>query len=677
MPSNSNRARPHAPYPSRHTDTDDFDAMPYQDDYDWEREETHLLPAPLHLHSHTNACARTPSPDTDSDPDLYDATPPRAKKNPFLDLELLNRTPRPPAMLTQLQKVVEELKADPIEPMLEQLRRNMEMSKMIGILLEAEAALLKGDTDIAQRKANSAWLIAASLEDAEYCKRCDVLQGFAEKLRALQERGNWRDECGDDDEKGTGKEIVPVTEQGPGRGQRRSSGSDAGSVEVMDVLKEKSMFEREEWAEEEEEEEEGEEEGEEEDGDYVRVKVRGQHAERRNSVGFNPRQLQSPAPPEEEDDEYEEMALPRYDPRSASANSQGSSSSSSSSSSSYTEDCIDSEAEADSITILNLSTPQESSVRGRLARKRKGTLIAPSTTLTYTHIHHTKRKPYTLTQPPIVGPSRPKPWTPSDANATADEDFHRVFWNTHSKTLLLQQPVYDWDMSWLPRYESSPFTPPKAHFIFRFSLPMQCMASRVRKTVIFPRQEWEFIPNPAEWRRFCEGMTNGERVTMSFLEWERERIEGLMLEDRGGEIAAVRSVQRAREMGANPCGHADASHKVATRGDQFAKMSDARLKKEVTRRARAVLEGDWNEPGGGIDFCPGMSDEELLRTRMVEPLEDDDDEDGVWECNLPWPIMEQIALFVFVCACLRILYVAGLRAFWAVFVKFWVPSYDA
>ncbi|KAL5002952.1 hypothetical protein BDV10DRAFT_181166 [Aspergillus recurvatus] len=659
MPSTSNRARRRALSLSPHTDTDDLDTMPYQDEYDWEREETHLLPAPLHLHNRVNTCARTPSPDTDSDPGLYDATPPRAGENPFLDLELLNRTPQPPAMLTQLQNIVEALKEDPIEPTLEQLRRNMEMSKMIGILLDAEAALLRGDADVAERKANSAWSIATSLEDAEYCGRCEVLQVFVTELRVLQERGGWADEYEDEDKEGKRKEVVRVAEQGPGRGQRRLSGPDAGSGEVMDVLEEKSMFKREQW---------------EEDGNGDSVEVRGQQDEQRNGFGFNPRLLQSPAPPEEDCDEA--LVFQRYDPHSASADSQGSSSSSSSSY--YTgdspEDHLDSEAEADSASL-----PDEITVRETLARKRKSTLIAPSTTLTYTHIHRTKRKPYTLTQPPTIGPSRPKPWTPSDSNATADEDFHRVFWNTHSKTLLLQQPILDWDMSWLPQYESSPFVPPKAHFTFRSSLPMKCMASRVRKTVIFPRQEWEFIPSAAEWRRFCEGVTNGERVTMSFLGWEHERIEGLMQEEKSGEIAALRSVQR-RGLGGAGDGHADTSHGVVSRGDPFAKMSDAKLKKEVMRRARTSLDEYRDGPRGGMTLYSGMSDElsrEMPRTRVAEPLdggdEESDEEDRDLRWGFCWPSLEQLVLFGFSCACLRILYVADLRALWAVFVKLWAP----
>ncbi|KAL4983428.1 hypothetical protein BDW68DRAFT_181631 [Aspergillus falconensis] len=628
--------------------------MSHQDDYDWEREETQLLPAPLHLHS------RTPSPDSGSEPDLYDATPSPVKENPFLDLELLNRTPRPPAMLTQLQKIVEELKADPIEPKLEQLGRNMEMSKMIGILLDAEAALLKGDTEIAERKANSAWFIAASLEDTEYLERCDALQGLVTQLRALQKEGDCGDEYESGDE-GKGKEAVRVAEQGPVRRQWRSSGPDAGSGEATDVLKEKSRFEREEWEEEDV------------DGDYVKVKVRGQQDEQRNGLGFNPRQLQSPVPPEDEDDEDEEMALQRYDPRSASANSQGSSSPSSYYTEDLLEDHLDSEAEAHSDTILGLSSSSSSSsssettVGGILTRKRKSTLIAPSITLTYAHIHDTKRKPYTLTKPPTLGPSRPKPWTPSGADGL-DEDFHRVFWNTHSTTLLLQQPIPDWDMSWLPRYESSPFTPPKAHFTFRFSLPMKCMASRVRKTAIFPRQEWEFIPRPAEWRRFCKGVTNGERVTMSFLGWERERIEGLMQEEKGGEIAALRSVQRGREVGGAGNGYADTSHGMVSRGDPFAKMSDAWLKKEVMRRARASLEEDWNEPGGEMNLYPGMSDGD-----DEDSVEDSNGQARDWVWSFHWPSLKQLALFVFVCAGLRILYVAGLRALWAAFVKLRAP----
>jgi hypothetical protein len=500
-----------------------MDSYPAQDDYDWDREDTHFLPTPLYLCNGS----RTPSPDTEWDLD-DDATSPGSKENPLLDFELLNRIPYPPAMLRQLQEIVEELKADPIEPILEQLNRNMEVAKMIGTLLDVEAALLRGDADTAERKTNSAWSIATSLEDAEYLERCDVLRGLVAKLRALQENEeeDWADEY-EDEEEGNGKEVERLAEQGPVHRQRRLSSSDAASGEVLNILKEKGIVEGRDW--------------DDEDGEDGYVKVRGQDAEQRNEFGFNPRQLQSPAPLRE-DEVTGEMAPQRYRSRSASAKSQGSPSSN------YTEDSpendLDSESDAASVTSLDLSSDGGSMVLKTLIRKRKSTLIAPSTTLMYTHIHKPQRKPYTLTQPLTLGPSRPKPWTTSDFNPSADEDFYRVFWNTHSRTLLLQQPIPDWDMSWLARYESSPFTLPKAHFTFRFPLPIKYMASRIRKTAIFPRQEWEFIPSPVEWRRFCEGVTDGERVTMGFLGWERERIEELIQERKGGE--GFRSIQKGR-----------------------------------------------------------------------------------------------------------------------------------
>ncbi|KAL4738420.1 hypothetical protein BDV11DRAFT_171035 [Aspergillus similis] len=542
MPSPSNIPRRRARHQGRRIDSDS-DSYPAQDDYDWDREDIHFLPAPLYLRNGS----RTPSPDTESDLD-DDATSPSIKENFLLDFELLNRSRQPPAMLTQLQKTVEELKADPIEPMLEQLNRNMEVAKMIGILVDVEAALLRGDADAAERKTNMAWSIATSLQDAEYLERCDVLQGLVAKLRALQEEGDWADEYEYEGE-GNGEEAERLAEQGPGHGQRSLSGSDTASGEVLNILMGKGMSESKDW------------EDDDDEDDYV--KVRGQDAEQRNELGFNPRQLQSPVPLRV-DEEVEEMALQRYDSRSASANSQGSSSSYCTEDS--PENYLDSETETDSDTSLDLSSDDESTVLKTLIRKRKNTLIAPSTTLIYTHIHKTQRKPYTLTQSPTLGPFRPKPWTPSDANPSAAEDFYRVFWNTHSRTLLLQQPIPDWDMSWLARYESSPFTPPKAHFTFRFPLPMKCMASRVRKTAIFPRQDWEFIPSPAEWRRFCEGVTNGERVTMSFLGWERERIEGLMQERKGGETTALGSMQKGKEVSGDPYRDAD-THNELERGE--------------------------------------------------------------------------------------------------------------
>ncbi|KAL4816482.1 hypothetical protein BDW67DRAFT_184643 [Aspergillus spinulosporus] len=483
-----------------------IDSYPARDDYDWDREDTHFLPTPLYLRN----SSRTPSPDTESDLE-DDATLPEIEGNPLLDSELLNGTPQPPAMLTQLHEIVEELKADPIEPMLEQLNRNMEVVKMIGTLIDVEAALLRGDADTAERMTQSAWSIATGLEDSEYLQRCDVLQGLVTKLRALQqqEEEDWADEYEDKTE-GNRKEVGSLAEQGSAQGRRRLSGSDAASGEVLNILKGKGVSEGRAWDNEDEDEDEADEADEEDD--YVKLQ--------------SPVQLR-------EDEDIEEMALQRYDPCSATANLQGSPSLYCTQDSS--EDDLNFETEADSDASPDLSSDDESTALKTLIRKRKSNLIAPSTTLMYTHVHKTRRKPYTLTQLPTLGSSRPKPWTLSDANPSEDEEFYRVFWNAHSRTLLLQQPIPDWDMSWLARYECSSFTPPKAHFTFRFPLPMKCMASRVRKTAMFPRQEWEFIPSAVEWKRFCEGITNGERVTMGFLEWERERIEGLKRERKGGE----------------------------------------------------------------------------------------------------------------------------------------------
>ncbi|KAL4764734.1 uncharacterized protein BDW70DRAFT_156885 [Aspergillus foveolatus] len=513
MSSPSNISNRRTRYKGLRTDSD-IDSYPAQDDYNWDREDTHFLPPPLYLCNGS----RTSSPDTESDLD-DDAISPGSKENPLLDFELLNRIPHPPTMLTQLQEVVEELKADPIEPILEQLNRNMEVAKMIGTLLDVEAALLRGDADTAERKTNSAWSIATSLDDAEYLERCDVLLGLVAKLRALQEEeGDWVDEA-----EGNGKEVERLAEQGPEQEQRRLSGSNAASGEVLAVLKEKGIAEGRDWDDDDDEED-----------DYVK--------------------LQSPVPLRE-DEEAEEMALQRYGPRPAFAKSQGSPSSY------YTEDspeddlAVEAEADANSLDSSN-----ERTVPKTLIRKRKSRLIAPSTTLMYTHIHKAQRKPYTLTQPPTPGPSRPKPWTASNVNPSADEDFYRVFWDTHSRTLLLQQPIPDWDMSWLARYESSAFTLPKTPFTFRFPLPMKYMASRIRKTAIFPRQEWEFIPSPVEWRRFCEGVTNGERVTMGFLGWERERIEDLIQEEK--VVRALRSIQKGKEVSGYLYRHADTHHKM-------------------------------------------------------------------------------------------------------------------
>lgn len=210
----------------------------------------------------------------------------------------------------------------------------------------------------------------------------------------------------------------------------------------------------------------------------------------------------------------------------------------------------------------------EDAITATIIRKRRRRDPIVSTNMNYTYTRNLTSKRTVLSSKirrkgPII-PQYPKPWYRTDENADLDQydNFNALFWHPHTKTLVLQEDVPDWDLKWLPVEQqtkspqntnmnlplendktrsSSPqagtqsdelknYIPWRTDFWFHFAMPMRDMAPRVRKTDIFPEQAWEFIPRKEDWDMFEEALPEGERFSMQFLEWERERIQKLVRE---------------------------------------------------------------------------------------------------------------------------------------------------
>ncbi|OJJ04307.1 hypothetical protein ASPVEDRAFT_891768 [Aspergillus versicolor CBS 583.65] len=214
----------------------------------------------------------------------------------------------------------------------------------------------------------------------------------------------------------------------------------------------------------------------------------------------------------------------------------------------------------------------ENAITATIIRKRRRRDPIVSTNLNYTYTRKLIPKRSVISSKfswKGAIPQYPKPWYRTDENTDLDNDFNALFWHPHTKTLLLQEDNPDWDMSWLPVEEpvsqdnngkpkSSPleagtkyddegknYIPWRTDFWFHFAMPMRDMASRVRKTDIFPEQAWEFIPKKEDWDMFEEAVPEGERFSMQFLEWERERIQGLVREK--GEFQKGQFKQRQNQ----------------------------------------------------------------------------------------------------------------------------------
>ncbi|KAL4903798.1 hypothetical protein BDW74DRAFT_179389 [Aspergillus multicolor] len=526
----------------KRTTTADSDSS---DHYDWDQEETHIVQTPMALMKTT----RTPSPGSSEEkPDYTDpANNPLLQpgKNPYLDSELL-KDPLPPSHIAVLEKMMQDAKDDPIEMLLDQYHKNMETMNMINILREAETVLFEGNPDAAEEKIKEGMELAIALENKEGLDRCQELMECVETLRAWQEQSQvWGLEAkegleNEDEEEGKGKEVVPSDESPElSRSSSRMSSEAPGGETLGDL--EGGMFD--------------------EDGGWVdeeegSVKIRPS-AEKSDKEPFNPHQLQSPAPEEEN----EEKGLQRYESRSPSTNSQGFV---------YYQDESkpDNSSAWETESVTSITSNQ--SISRTITRKRLNSALEPSTSLFYTHNYRINRKPYlpdqrltySRTRPTTwtipdqkinYGPTRPTAWIDPDVNADLadDNEFHNVFWHPHSKTMLLREPVSDWeenwDMAWLDKYSYSSFSLQQDKFTFRCEPSMKFMASRVRKTNIFPRQEWEYLPSDKNWNEFKAGTSPGEKITFEFLEWERERMQDLLDAEKGGLMAQARKEQMEKD----------------------------------------------------------------------------------------------------------------------------------
>ncbi|KAL5332268.1 hypothetical protein BJX70DRAFT_144264 [Aspergillus crustosus] len=189
-----------------------------------------------------------------------------------------------------------------------------------------------------------------------------------------------------------------------------------------------------------------------------------------------------------------------------------------------------------------------------ISKTRKRSLSPISNTAyRYTHIQKHKRCPDFMPisrrgrkklREEAVLPLIPKPWhTPAAATdilcpaghtSPADFHFHNIFYNAHLPAILLTQDADGGGLpeqtpTWLTKYDTSPFCFSRSLFTFREKLPMAEMSPRVRRTSIFSEQDWEYIPDVSQWETFQAEMEQAKvSVTMGFLEWERERIKGLV-----------------------------------------------------------------------------------------------------------------------------------------------------
>lgn len=391
-------------------------------------------------------------------------------------------------LFSEIGKVMAAWDEPPIEPMLTEIQTNMAVTRMINILLEAETALRVSDPDTAEDRIAAGLEIAVETGDGEYVQRCRELLGMVENLRDSLEV-NEREQ--------RGKEM----EQHESDQNHR----DGIPAELLGEFLERHGDG--EW---------NYDDCEEDDDD---------------DNGFDPcSRPETPALPSPTDDEREETKQPEQvldEPTSERSWTYASSGN---------EDHIDSDDVSDiSDNVLSDISDESQPIRLTENGKRPLSPIA-RTALSYSHIQRPKKlrtrkaskaKP---SEQSLVNNVQPKPWHLSSENIDLPIYPHS-YCNTHAPTMLLRQDIPHWDMAWLPAYEASPVVFQKAAFTFRQHLSMTEIASRFRTTKIFSEQEWEFIPRRRQWNKFVRGCQE-EKLTLGFLRWERERLQGLVDEKR-------------------------------------------------------------------------------------------------------------------------------------------------
>ncbi|KAL2818184.1 hypothetical protein BDW59DRAFT_165632 [Aspergillus cavernicola] len=468
-----------------------------------------------------------------------------------------------PAFVTELHEMMAA--QGPIEPLLAQAQRGVGVVEMMNVLLDAETALWGGDVDVGKAKTLEGMAIAGELRDREYLERCDFLLGWVDEIR--RKRGENIEGTGPvAGVKWSGEVSVPGSRNGtpisrPGSG----SWSGSGSGEVLgDFLQD--------IQEEEGEKEEGEREGDEGelvgecdnhqhiayDGDNDSSGTENEHNGRflvirhdattgqieeedeDDDYDFDPRirpetslSMRSPSTDEEQDDEsehevhqdvYFEQEVEEVEEDNDWQNHSDSDSDSDSNSNSNSEQETEDHSIPESDYYADSSSAEDDSMSAQNIRKRRRPPIC-STNLTYSFLCKMKKpKSKSKTKEPKKLSPHPKPWIQLDETTDFDDSFTKLYWNTHSPSMLMQERIPNWDMDWLARYETFPSKVRRVPFTFRVSIPMSQMASRVRKTKIFPEQDWEFIAKKKDWERF-QKECGDEELTMGFLKWERERIQ--------------------------------------------------------------------------------------------------------------------------------------------------------
>ncbi|KAL4782109.1 hypothetical protein BJX76DRAFT_359276 [Aspergillus varians] len=554
-------------------------------------ERDSLSPSPSTLQPHEpmahSLILRPSSSISDSTSTTSEAKPQSQGRSPSpsdigLDMEIHFPdlpVPNEPGMIKELQKICGDI--EPIEPILEKLKRGMVVGDMMNVLMEAEAALGRGDVEAGEERTKKGLEMAVELDDREYIDRCRYFMDWVGEIKASpggrgQGDADAEDE-GEDTEKeegvSKGNEVRRLADEegfdglAEAEGESRLSSPNTGSGEVLgDFLAGEGMDEDNDWQFHfDTTSENGSEVGNEgynadesdnqddEAGDQGNQKGDDQDGEnednQENENDFDPRNRpQTPVPPhlpvfDDEEEEEEDTPRPkqakgnsiqRYDPWQAYADLQQDSTRFSPD---YSSDSGN--EEEDHLDDLYVSSSDssdsdtETTITATISRKRKRSAIA-STNLTYTFLRRTKPKPLISPNFPLkpkkISPHL-KSWLRPEETADIDDEFPSLFWNAHSTTMLMQESIPNGDMKWLSQYESSLFFPRRANFTFRKAMPMRYMASRMRKTDIFPEQEWEFIPKQKDWEAFCGGV-GAEKITMGFLEWERERMQFLVREKK-------------------------------------------------------------------------------------------------------------------------------------------------
>ncbi|KAL3475673.1 hypothetical protein BJX99DRAFT_259111 [Aspergillus californicus] len=475
-----------------------------------------------------------------------------------------------PEWFTQIQE--ELARQGPIEPLLAEAQQRLRLGMIVTALVDAEAALSRGDADEAERKTMQGLAIAGELGHTGYVERCDVLMEFVEGVRSgdlpwkasrggegVDEEAEDEDEDQDQDEDETEKVGGNPLEHWP---VATATSPIKGSGDVLgDFLEDAEFDEYDEFG---EYDPRGERPGttlgtyddEDDENDEGRFQP---YTSFTRSTAPSPLRSHSQSPidpePQTEDTSRRKRAAkhspPPFSPRSPLSPNRSSPNRSPTQSRSYSPRTrsqsgyysYEPEAEWESIFDTD-DTPwneeHEPPFTALGNRKRKQPPTAPSRTITRIRMSERirgsdsgssgfspawKRRQISLRKndPRANAPHKsPKVWLNPDSSCRVELE------HSASGTLPLHEKDEDWGMHWLTAPRS---ILKQGVFEFRFDIPIEQMASRVRSTRIFKAQEWEYIPSESEWEAFQAEVAGG-KLTMGFLKFENESIETIVQERR-------------------------------------------------------------------------------------------------------------------------------------------------